>query len=100
MSAIGSVIVMVSQAFSPRFPRAHALADLSAYRVGSKGWATAVRRSPTALGDARQLATVRHLAEADAAEPELAVDRVRSPASLAPGIAAHLELRLARRLVD
>src|SRR4051812_42841934 len=108
MSAIGSVIVMVSQAaFSPRFP--DALLLRTCRRTGSGrtnrklspgALCLTTACLPTALRDARQLAGMRHLAKAHAAESELAIDSVRSPASLAPGIAAHLELRLARRLVD
>src|SRR6478752_5233123 len=55
---------------------------------------------PGALGHARQLARVRHLAKADAAEAELAVHRVRATALLATGVRANLELRLPVRLVN
>src|SRR5205085_7291172 len=47
----------------------------------------------------RELAGMRHLAQADPAQAELLVDRLRTPATLATGVAAHLELRLRRRLV-
>src|SRR4051794_26079918 len=94
MSAIGSVMVMRFQAaFSPRFPRSSC--SRTCRRAGSGRIGL-----PAALGDARQLAAVRHLTHADAAEPELAVHRVRTTAPLAPGVAAHLELRRAGRLVD
>src|SRR6478609_6618353 len=83
MSAIGSVMVM-----TVLLSRRGSLAGL---------W----RRSwlPGGLGDARQLAGVRHLAQADPAQAELAVHRVRTPAALAAGVAAHGELRLRRRLL-
>src|SRR5258708_6116659 len=55
---------------------------------------------PARLGHAGQFARVRHLAQADPAQAELAVHRVRTAALLAPGVAAHLELRLRGRLVD
>src|SRR3990170_2668764 len=97
MSAIGSVIVMAAfAAFSPGFPSA--LGGRRTYGVlGSR------RRTgelPAALGDAGELARVGHLPEAHPAQAELAVDRVRPAAPLAPGVPAHLELRLARGLVD
>jgi hypothetical protein len=38
---------------------------------------------------------VSHLAEADTADAELLIDRVWTTATLATGIAANLELRLA-----
>src|ERR1019366_4709540 len=50
--------------------------------------------SPAGLGHARHLAGMHELAQADAAEPELAVDRSRAPAPPAPRVAAHLELGL------
>src|SRR5690606_9587159 len=56
--------------------------------------------SPRRLGDAGQLAAVSHLADADAAQAELAVHRLRPPAALAPGVGAHRELRLPGRLED
>ena len=43
---------------------------------------------PAGLGDAGQLAGVRHLAEADAAQAELAEHRARAAAALAAGVAA------------
>ena len=46
---------------------------------------------------ARQLAAVRHLAQADPAQAELAEDRVRATATLAAGVTADRELRLASR---
>src|SRR3954447_3416545 len=55
---------------------------------------------PAALADARQLAAVRHLAHADAAQPELAQHGAGTPALLAAGVAADGELRLPGRLDD
>jgi hypothetical protein len=49
---------------------------------------------------ARQLAAVRHFAQAHTAQTELAVHRVRPTATLAAGIGADGELRLAVGLVD
>src|SRR5919205_1298311 len=91
MSAMGSVMVIglvrPSSSWSPA------------------RWARGLRRSPSwgspgALGDAGQLAAVRHLAHADPAQAELAVHRVGAPAALAAGVGAHRELRLAGRLDD
>ena len=42
---------------------------------------------------ARELTAVRHFADADAAQAELAVDRVRATATLAAGVGADFELR-------
>src|SRR3954466_14022407 len=73
-SAIGSVIVMTAGSpSSRRFP----LCPL----LGGEGlpqpfWSVVVLL-PAGLLDAGQFAGVRHLAQADAAQPELAVDRVR-----------------------
>src|SRR5450631_780228 len=91
MSAMGSVMVMVGQRpFSSWFPVP------PSWAAGpSSSWG-----SPGALRDARELAAVGHLTQADAAEAELAVHRVRTAAAVAPRVAAHLELRRARRLVD
>src|SRR3712207_2860525 len=55
---------------------------------------------PARLGDARDLPGVGHVAEADAAEAELAVDGLRSPAAPAARVAAHLELGLLLLLLD
>src|SRR5690242_13813425 len=55
--------------------------------------------SPARLGHARDLPGVHELAQADAAELELAVHRVRPAAALAAGVRPHLELRLLRRFV-
>src|SRR6478752_7117130 len=56
--------------------------------------------SPAGLRHTRDLARVHHLAQADPAEPELAVHRMRPPAALAPGVRPDLELRLAPLLLD
>src|SRR5918996_4551596 len=56
--------------------------------------------SPARLGDAGQLARVRELAQADAAEAELPEHRMRASALAAPGVGPHLELRLGLLLVD
>lgn len=55
---------------------------------------------PGGLGYAGELSGVRHLAQTNSAQAELAVHRVRTTALIAPGVAAHLELRLATLLVD
>src|ERR1700712_3649640 len=55
---------------------------------------------PARLGDAGQFAGVRHLAKADSAQAELLVDRMRASATVATGVPAHCELRLALRLHD
>src|SRR3954465_14057481 len=55
---------------------------------------------PGALGHARQLATVSHLTEADAAQAELAVHGVGATAALAAGVRTHTELGLAGSLRD
>src|SRR3954454_19086230 len=70
MSAIGSVIVM----------SAHPL--------------------PGRLRHTRHLAGVDHLSQADAAQPELAVDGLGTAASPAPRVRADLELGLALLLLD
>src|SRR5437016_5522757 len=56
--------------------------------------------SPARLRHARHLARVHHLAEADAAERELAIDGPRPSATAAAGVAPHLELGLALLLLD
>src|SRR5574338_1112482 len=70
MSAIGSVMVMVATS------------------------------SPARLGHARDLPGVDHVAQADPAELELAVHRVRTAALLATRVGPDLELGLAVGLVD
>src|SRR6266487_3017840 len=82
MSAIGSVIVMALRPSSPRFPLL--ARDLRCARS---------RLLPAGLGDAGQLAAMRHRAEADPAQAEPAVDRSRPPAAGAPRVRPHLELR-------
>src|SRR6478672_8252536 len=56
--------------------------------------------SPTRLGHARDLAGVSQLAEADAAQHELAEHGARAAAALAAGVGPYLELRLALLLLD
>src|SRR3954469_22284161 len=56
--------------------------------------------SPRGLAHARDLALVRHAAQADAADAELLVDGARPPAERAARVAAHLELRFALGLDD
>src|SRR5919202_3599648 len=56
--------------------------------------------SPAGLRHARHLAGVHHLAEADPAQVELAVDGPRPPTPLAAGVGPHLELGLALLLLD
>src|SRR5262245_42363771 len=56
--------------------------------------------SPTCLRHARNLTCVHHLTQADAAQAELAVHRVRSATATAAGVCPHLELRLALGLLD
>src|SRR5688500_6223772 len=55
---------------------------------------------PGSLARAGKLAAVRHLADAHAAQAELAVDRLRPPAALAAGVRANRELGLLGRLED
>src|SRR5215208_2698499 len=55
---------------------------------------------PRCLRHARDLPGVRHLAETDATEPELAVHRARSAAPATACVRAHLELRLALLLLN
>src|ERR1700685_222310 len=80
MSAIGSVIVMANRPSSPWFPAR----GPAVYSFGSL---------PAGLGDAGQLAAVRHGPEADPAQAEPAVDGPRAPAAHAPRVAADLALR-------
>src|SRR3954451_8041050 len=50
-------------------------------------------RSPARLGHARDVAVVRQLAQAQAAQPELPVDRARTPAATTARVRARLVLR-------
>lgn len=56
--------------------------------------------SPTRLREAGDFASMGHLAQAQAAETELAVNRARATTFLAARIAAHLELGRCRRFID
>src|ERR1700759_2403106 len=91
MSAIGSVIVMVTcQTFSPWFlgfgcPGKHRGLERS-------GGGAGVDALPAGLVDARQFAAVRHLAQADPAQADLAVHGVRTAALLAAGVGTVGEL--------
>src|SRR6476659_3730319 len=99
MSAIGSVIVMAWGLFLAVVSVSRPSACRLCYVIVACGprWSCGL---PAALGDAGQLAAVRHLAKAHTAQAELAVDRLGSAAALAAGVTAHLELRLAGGLDD
>src|SRR5262245_9474913 len=56
--------------------------------------------SPARLRHARDLTGVHHLPQADPAQAELAVHRVRTAAAVAARVRPHLELRLAPGLLD
>src|SRR5687767_13134114 len=103
MSAIGSVIVMGVLPSSPRF---HTQCAWACRRTGGcpgscSGARRPARRGPAArwclpagLAHAGELPGVRHLAQADPAQAELAEDGVRTTAPLATGVATDGELRL------
>src|SRR5690348_14152736 len=75
-SAIGSVMVMTAGSpSSRRFPQLGPTATCFE--------CCGLVRLPAGLLDAGQFAGMRHLAQADAAQPELAVDRVRATAPIA-----------------
>src|SRR5690349_7136816 len=108
MSAIGSVIVMVTwSTFLAAVPQP---GSEPALRPAGRGRAysevmrlekpAAEPDLPAGLVHTGQLAPVRHLAEADPAQAELAEHRVRATSTLAAGVTPHLELRLGRGLVD
>lgn len=67
---------------------------------GMGAWTPELCALPACLADARKLALARQLAEAHAAEPELAIDGVGTPTTLAAALLARRELRLAVRLDD
>src|SRR5690242_11888839 len=98
MSAIGSVIVMSLWCLSRRGSSCAGSRGLGAGPFGDR-WCS-VGELPAGLADARELPGVGHLPQADAAEAELAEDRVRPAAPLAAGVGADGELGLAVRLVD
>src|SRR3954453_20318999 len=77
-SAIGSVIVMSGGASLAAVPLALGLSGLGAGPLGDR-WCCGLRGGalPGTLAHARQLAGVGHLPQADPAQAELAVDRVR-----------------------
>src|SRR3954465_5175929 len=78
MSAIGSVIVMVVS-FS---------LGVVSRRVARRDLQRSCGLLPAGLGDAGQLAAVRHLAQADPAQAELAVDGLGPATALTAGVAA------------
>src|SRR3954451_6271172 len=103
MSAIGSVMVIgLLRPLSARFPpsntrRTCAVDGLGSLRmprgcggVGTRGREPAgiPGESPAGLGHTGELAAVGHLPQADPAQAELAVDRVRTAAALAARVAA------------
>src|ERR1700752_1612690 len=106
MSAIGSVIVMgIRQPFSPGFPgcpRAYGEAVLLQIRLQSaRGrWAGRLGWLPGSLGHAGEFAAVGHVPDADPAQAELAVHRVRPATLLAARVRPHGELRLLGSLED
>jgi hypothetical protein len=55
---------------------------------------------PRCFGDARKFTTVRHFTEAHATNSKLLVDSVWTTTTAATGIAANLELWLARSFYD
>src|SRR5262249_47437529 len=83
--AIGSVMVMMRSYLSRRGSRVRAYGEESL---------------PGSLRHARELAAVGHLPDAHAAQSELAVHRLGTPAPLAACVGANRELRLRGRLVD
>src|ERR1700744_365318 len=99
-AAIGSVMVMAaSVTFLAVVPAQ--IFDLGACRAPVLGWSCVLcGLFPAALLHAGQLARMRHLAQADPAQPELAVDRARATALAATRVATHPELRFACGLVD
>src|SRR3954470_12722541 len=109
MSAIGSVIVMaywaLLAAVSVRDGHATDLRRGRGCLAQAPGWslskvASAGSGLPAGLGDAGQLAAVRHLPEADPAQAELAEDGARTPTTRAPGVGAHGVLGLPARFGD
>src|SRR5262245_26866907 len=94
MSAIGSVIVMACGLF-PTVVSSRSPGRAKVGRPAAIGGGL-----PAALGHARELTAVRHVPQAHAAEPELAVDGPRPAAPLAAGVVADLVLGLAGRLDD
>src|SRR5882762_2304567 len=85
MSAIGSVIVMVTcQPFSPWFLGSGCSGEHRG--LGRSGGGAGSDALPAGLVHARQLAAVRHLAQANPAQAELAEHGVRTAALLAAGV--------------
>src|SRR3954454_6933659 len=106
MSAIGSVIVMgIRQPFSPGFPGSPGpTAKRYCFRFRPRSavgrWAGWSDGLPGSLRHAGQLAAVRHVPDAHAAQAELAVHRVRPATPLAARVRPHSELRLRGSLED
>src|SRR3954451_7639592 len=88
MSAIGSVIVICVVLSS-------AVSGWPDLQRSVWSWCSGRSGSPAGLGDARELTAVGHLAQADPAQAELAIDRLGTAAALAAGVAANGELGLA-----
>src|ERR1700722_11148245 len=63
-----------------------------------RSFVKARRRLPRRLRHSRDLTVVRQLAQADAADAELAIDRARTPAAVAPSIGLCFVFRWARLL--
>src|SRR5262249_52974061 len=90
MSAIGSVMVMCSsnpsrRGSEPDVPRWPTAKRFLLHTSRRESLPSAHVQLPGGLRDARQLATVGHLTDADAAQPEFAVDRLGSATPLAAG---------------
>src|ERR1700759_4278952 len=110
MSAIGSVIVMVTSstflAVVPADRASRACGEVESQRAERACGAdrpallAPAGRSPARLAHAGQFASVCHFAQADTAQAELAVHGMRTATALASVVAPHLELRLGSGLDD
>src|SRR5262249_42309946 len=100
MSAIGSVIVMVTSSVPSRRGSLSGLRRLWLRPVVRRPRGETPDVSPRRLPDAWQLAPVGHLTQADTAQPVFAVHGARPPATLAASVGPHRELRLASGLDD
>src|SRR5262245_5792279 len=69
-------------------------------RVSMSAMGSVIMGSPGSLAHAGDFAAQRALAQADAADAELAVHRARTAADAAAAVSAHLELRHALGLDD
>src|SRR5690606_10463610 len=102
MSAIGSVMVIEKTSFPAGVPVQGLQRRVAAPAPpvwSPRSWSPAPR-SPGGLGHAREFTPMGKFANADPAQPELAVDRAWPSAPLASGVRPHRELRLALRLDD